>query len=82
MYKPLTTGIWLKGLLQEKGITQARLSQLTGLSKMGINFIVNDKNNKVREATIINILRALFPDDNERFFRELDTFKILQNKQD
>jgi len=34
---------------------------------MGINFIVNDKNNKVREATIINILRALFPDDNERF---------------
>ena len=76
--KPLTVGIWLNGLLLEKNISQRRLAQLTGMSAVGINKIIGDKNKSVRKSSIIAILRTLFSDDEERMIREYETFKILQ----
>ena len=76
--KPLTVGLWLGGLLQEKNISQRQLASMTQLSTVGVNNIIKDKNKKVRSSTILAILRALFSDDEERILREFETFKILQ----
>lgn len=74
----LTVGLWLSGLLQEKNISQSQLADMTQLSRVGINNIVNDRNKSVRNSTILAILRALFSDDEERMVREYQTFRILQ----
>ena len=74
----LTVGLWLSGLLQEKNISQSQLADMTQLSTVGINNIINDRNKSVRNSTILAILRALFSDDEERMVREYQTFRILQ----
>lgn len=77
---PLTIGLWIQGLLEEKEISQRRLAELTGLSVVGVNRIVNGKNKSIRDATVINILRSLFGNDSDRMAREYATFEILKNR--
>lgn len=77
---PLTIGLWIQGLLEEKKISQRRLAELTGLSVVGINRIIKGKNKSVRDATVINILRSLFGNDSDRMAREYATFEILKNR--
>ena len=76
--RPLTVGIWLSGLLKEKNVSQVQLANMTQLSKITIHNIVNDKHKRVRNSTILSILRALFSDNEDRMVREYQTFKILQ----
>lgn len=54
----------LKDILDEKGISQAELSRMTGIEPSNISYIVNNDRN-VREKTLARICEALKIDPRE-----------------
>ncbi|MET3505548.1 helix-turn-helix domain-containing protein [Halalkalibacter oceani] len=62
----------LKEILYEKNMTQAQLSQLTGITQPKISELVNMKRTTIKIDTLNTIITALEITDVDRVFKIVD----------